>query len=120
MALPQRAEYGHRLFATIVSQIKVLNAQTMRLNTFVDKTFYLFTTNRRVYSPETHQQSRAYFVTTKDIFANNWSEPTYLDVSGYDADLFLDNSGIAYVTRADVNNPIEKVRLNQLSAVYID
>lgn len=62
-----------------------------------------------MYSPETHQQSRAYFVTTKDIFANNWSEPTYLDITGYDADLFIDGSGTAYVSRADVNNPIDKV-----------
>lgn len=56
---------------------------------------------------------RSFFVTTTDIFSNNWSDPTYfgkvtptysqhtelercvyfIDAEGYDADLFWDSNG---------------------------
>jgi beta-xylosidase len=78
------------------------------LPNLADDTYFLFTTNRRVYTTELRQMSRVYFVTTKDIFSNRWSEPRYLDVEGYDADIFIEN-GTVWVTRSDINNPLDKV-----------
>ncbi|KII91874.1 glycoside hydrolase family 43 protein [Plicaturopsis crispa FD-325 SS-3] len=71
-------------------------------------TFYLFTTNRNAYSGELREQSRGFFVTTKDIFSNYWSEPVYLDAMGYDSDIYIEN-GTAWVSRPDFNDPIDQV-----------
>jgi hypothetical protein len=83
------------------------------------------------YTAEVREQSRAFYVTTDDIFSNYWSDPIYIDVLGYDADLFIDDGscppfsfvlfrkpdhafahfadGTAFVTRCDVNDPVEKI-----------
>lgn len=58
---------------------------------------------------ELRQQSRSYYVTTNDIFSNHWSDPIYIDGLGYDPDLLIDDDGTAYITRTDINNPVEKV-----------
>lgn len=45
-----------------------------------------------VYTTELRQQSRSFYVTTTDIFSDQWSDPIWIDVLGYDTDLFVDGS----------------------------
>ncbi|KAF8881567.1 glycosyl hydrolase [Infundibulicybe gibba] len=56
-------------------------------------TFYLTSTTRYVYTSELRLFPRSFFVKTKDIFSNDWSDPIYFDSLGYDADLFWDTNG---------------------------
>ncbi|KAF8169953.1 glycosyl hydrolase [Pholiota molesta] len=58
-----------------------------------DGTFYLTSTTRYVYTNELRLFPRSFYVKTNDIFANNWSDPIYFDVLGYDTDLFWDTNG---------------------------
>nr|XP_031859688.1 uncharacterized protein CI109_004963 [Kwoniella shandongensis]KAA5526760.1 hypothetical protein CI109_004963 [Kwoniella shandongensis] len=73
--------------------------------------YYLFTTNRWVYSSELRQQSRSFYVTTNDIFGGVWSDPIYIDVLGYDPDIFVEDEsdGTAWITRCDINNNTAKI-----------
>jgi beta-xylosidase len=52
---------------------------------------------------------RSFFVTTKDIFANNWSDPIYFDSLGYDAELFWDVNGDVYNTWSGINNAVDRI-----------
>ncbi|KAF8824495.1 hypothetical protein HHX47_DHR8000337 [Lentinula edodes] len=52
---------------------------------------------------------RSFFVTTTDIFSNEWSDPVYFDALGYDADLFWDINGDVYNTWSGINNAIDKI-----------
>ncbi|KAJ3776089.1 glycoside hydrolase family 43 protein [Lentinula raphanica] len=72
-------------------------------------TFYLMSTVRYVYTYELRQFPRSFFVTTKDIFSNDWSDPIYFDALGYDADLFWDTNGDVYNTWSGINNAIDKI-----------
>ncbi|KAF9074463.1 glycosyl hydrolase [Rhodocollybia butyracea] len=74
-----------------------------------DGTFYLTGTVRYVYTYELRLFPRSFFVTTTDIFSNNWSDPVYLDALGYDADLFWDTNGDVYNTWSGINNAIDKI-----------
>ncbi|KAJ7591517.1 glycoside hydrolase family 43 protein [Mycena floridula] len=72
-------------------------------------TFYLTSTTRYVYTPEYRLFPRSFYVTTKDIFSDNWSDPIYFDALGYDADLFWDDNGDVYNTWSGINNPVSKI-----------
>ncbi|KAJ8114314.1 hypothetical protein OPT61_g3775 [Boeremia exigua] len=41
-----------------------------------------------------------FYVTTEDIWSNNWSEPVYFDFDGIDTSLFVDDDNRAYVQGA--------------------
>ncbi|KIK56070.1 glycoside hydrolase family 43 protein [Collybiopsis luxurians FD-317 M1] len=72
-------------------------------------TFYLASTVRYVYTYELRQFPRSFFVTTRDIFSNDWSDPIYFNALGYDPDLFWDTNGDVYNTWSGNNNPIDKI-----------
>ncbi|KAJ4480996.1 glycoside hydrolase family 43 protein [Lentinula aciculospora] len=71
--------------------------------------FYLTSTVRYVYTYELRLFPRSFFVTTTDIFSNEWSDPIYFDALGYDADLFWDTNGDVYNTWSGINNAIDKI-----------
>ncbi|RDB21914.1 Non-reducing end alpha-L-arabinofuranosidase BoGH43B [Hypsizygus marmoreus] len=71
--------------------------------------FYLTSTTRYVYTSELRLFPRSFYVTTKDIFSNKWSEPVYFDFLGYDADLFWDTNGDVYCTWSGINNNFDKI-----------
>ncbi|KAL4255436.1 glycosyl hydrolase 43 family protein [Pleurotus pulmonarius] len=71
--------------------------------------FYLTSTARYVYSSELRLFPRSFYVTTRDIFSNNWSDPVYFDALGYDADLFWDVNGDVYNTWSGINNAVDKI-----------
>ncbi|KAJ7074786.1 glycoside hydrolase family 43 protein [Mycena amicta] len=73
------------------------------------KTFYLASTARYAYTAEYRLFPRSFFVTTKDIFANHWSDPVYFDNLGYDTDIFWDTNGDVYATWSGNNNAVEKI-----------
>ncbi|KAG6907505.1 hypothetical protein DXG01_008649 [Tephrocybe rancida] len=52
---------------------------------------------------------RSFYVTTKNIFESDWSDPIYFDSLGYDADLFWDKNGDVYSTWCGINNAINKI-----------
>lgn len=59
-------------------------------------TYYLIYTNVKNFHgifKDTHN----YLVTTKDIFSGEWSEPIYLNSSGFDPSLFHDDDGKKYL-----------------------
>jgi xylan 1,4-beta-xylosidase len=58
---------------------------------FSDGLFYLIYTNTRVYDSN-FKDCHNYLVTAKDIMGP-WSEPTYLNSSGFDPSLFHDDDG---------------------------
>ncbi|KAF9267110.1 hypothetical protein L218DRAFT_920869 [Marasmius fiardii PR-910] len=74
-----------------------------------DGVFYLATTTRYVYSPELRLFPRSFYVTTTDIFSNEWSDPIYVDSLGYDLDLFFDPSGDVYASWSGNNNAKDKI-----------
>ncbi len=58
--------------------------------------FYLIYTNVKNFHgifKDTHN----YLVTTDDIYSGNWSEPVYLNSSGFDPSLFHDDNGKKYL-----------------------
>ncbi|KAF7361476.1 hypothetical protein MSAN_01180900 [Mycena sanguinolenta] len=73
------------------------------------ETFYLASTARYAYTAEYRLFPRSFFVTTKDIFADNWSDPIYFDALGYDTDIFWDTNGDVYATWSGNNNAIDKI-----------
>ncbi|KAK7039419.1 glycosyl hydrolase [Favolaschia claudopus] len=73
------------------------------------KTFYLASTTRYAYTAEYRLFPRSFFVTTRDIFSNKWSDPVYFDALGYDTDLFWDTNGDVYATWAGINNAVDKI-----------
>ena len=63
---------------------------------YFNGTYYLIYTNTRNFHgifKDTHN----YLVTTDDIFSGNWSEPIYLNSSGFDPSLFHDDDGKKYL-----------------------
>ena len=59
-------------------------------------TFYLIYTNTKNFHgifKDTHN----YLVTTNDIYSGNWSEPVYLNSSGFDPSMFHDDDGKKYL-----------------------
>ncbi|KIY71095.1 glycoside hydrolase family 43 protein [Cylindrobasidium torrendii FP15055 ss-10] len=74
-----------------------------------DGIFYLISTSRHVYTSELSLFPRSFYVTTDDIFSNNWSDPIYFDSLGYDPDLFWDDNGDVYSTWCGINDPIDKI-----------
>ncbi|KAF7760758.1 CAZyme family GH43 [Agaricus bisporus var. burnettii] len=74
-----------------------------------DGTYYLTSTTRYVYTEELRLFPRSFYVTTKDIFSNNWSDPIYFDSLGYDGDLFWDTNGDVYLTWSGINNNEDKI-----------
>ncbi|KAF7328798.1 Non-reducing end alpha-L-arabinofuranosidase BoGH43B [Mycena venus] len=73
------------------------------------KTFYLASTARYAYTAEYRLFPRSFYVTTQDIFADNWSDPIYFDALGYDTDLFWDTNGDVYATWSGNNNAVDKI-----------
>ncbi|KAF5376443.1 hypothetical protein D9615_008672 [Tricholomella constricta] len=65
-------------------------------------TFYLTSTTRYVYTSELRQFPRSFYVKTKDIFSNVWSDPVYFD-------LFWDKDGDVYCTWSGINNNVDKI-----------
>ncbi|KXN83251.1 Beta-xylosidase [Leucoagaricus sp. SymC.cos] len=74
-----------------------------------DGTFYLTSTKRYVYTSELRLFPRSFYVKTKDIFSNDWSDPVYFDSLGYDVDLFWDTNGDVYLTWSGINNNHDKI-----------
>lgn len=74
-----------------------------------DGTFYLASTTRFVYTSELRLFPRSFYVKTKDIFSNEWSDPIYFDSLGYDADIFWDTNGDVYLTWSGINNNHDKI-----------
>ncbi|PFH49178.1 glycoside hydrolase family 43 protein [Amanita thiersii Skay4041] len=83
-------------------------------------TFYLTSTTRYVYTwnqldrgyrfvAELRLFPRPFYVTTKDIFSNDWSDPIYLDALGYDVDLFWDVNGDVYCTWSGINDSVDQI-----------
>ncbi|KAJ7226921.1 glycoside hydrolase family 43 protein [Mycena pura] len=72
-------------------------------------TFYLASTARYAYTAEYRLFPRSFFVTTKDIFADNWSDPIYFDNLGYDTDIFWDTNGDVYATWSGINDAVDKI-----------
>ncbi|KAF4565402.1 hypothetical protein EYR36_001973 [Pleurotus pulmonarius] len=70
---------------------------------------YSISEARYVYSSELRLFPRSFYVTTRDIFSNNWSDPVYFDALGYDADLFWDVNGDVYNTWSGINNAVDKI-----------
>jgi xylan 1,4-beta-xylosidase len=58
---------------------------------YCDGLFYLIYTNTRIYYSN-HKDCHNYLVTAKDIMGP-WSEPIYLNSSGFDPSLFHDDDG---------------------------
>ncbi|KAK7435711.1 hypothetical protein VKT23_019543 [Stygiomarasmius scandens] len=52
---------------------------------------------------------RSFYVSTQDIFSNDWSDPVYFDFLGYDVDLFWDLNDDVYVTWSGINNATDKI-----------
>ncbi|KAJ7139975.1 glycoside hydrolase family 43 protein [Mycena crocata] len=73
------------------------------------KTFYLASTARYAYTAEYRLFPRSLYMTTKNIFANSWSDPVYFDALGYDPDLFWDTNGDVYNTWSGINNAVDKI-----------
>ncbi len=64
--------------------------------TYNNGTYYLIYTNVKNFHgifKDTHN----YLVTTNDIFSGEWSEPVYLNSSGFDPSLFHDDDGKKYL-----------------------
>ncbi|GLB42704.1 putative glycosyl hydrolase 43 family protein [Lyophyllum shimeji] len=74
-----------------------------------DGYFYLTSTTRYVYTSEFRLFPRSFYVKTKNIFSNDWSDPVYFDSLGYDADLFWDTNGDVYCTWSGINNAVDKI-----------
>ncbi|KAF7305431.1 Non-reducing end alpha-L-arabinofuranosidase BoGH43B [Mycena chlorophos] len=72
-------------------------------------TFHLFSTARYAYTAEYRLFPRSFFVMTKDIWANSWSDPVYFDNLGYDQGVFWDPSGDVYAVWSGINNAVEKI-----------
>ncbi|KAJ6632465.1 glycosyl hydrolase [Mycena sp. CBHHK59/15] len=73
------------------------------------KTFYLSSTARYAYTAEYRLFPRSFYVTTKNIFADSWSDPIYFDALGYDTDLFWDTNGDVYSTWSGISNAVDKI-----------
>ncbi|KAJ7982838.1 glycoside hydrolase family 43 protein [Mycena polygramma] len=73
------------------------------------KTFYLASTARYAYTAEYRLFPRSFYVTTKNIFADSWSDPIYFDALGYDTDLFWDTNGDVYATWSGINDAVDKI-----------
>ncbi|KAJ7688997.1 glycosyl hydrolase [Mycena rosella] len=71
--------------------------------------FYLSSTARYAYTAEYRLFPRSFYVTTKNIFANSWSDPIYFDALGYDTDIFWDTNGDVYSTWSGINNAVDKI-----------
>ena len=63
---------------------------------YCDGTFYLIYTNTRNFHG-IFKDTPNYLVTTTDIFGGEWSEPIYLNSSGFDPSLFHDDDGRKYL-----------------------
>ncbi|MBQ4510962.1 MAG: glycoside hydrolase family 43 protein, partial [Clostridia bacterium] len=69
-------------------------------------TYYLIYTNVKNFHgifKDTHN----YLVTTTDIFSGNWSEPIYLNSSGFDPSLFHDDDGKKYLLNMRWDHRVE-------------
>ena len=74
---------------------------------YCDGVFYLIYTNTRNFHgifKDTHN----YLVTTTDIFSGEWSEPIYLNSSGFDPSLFHDDDGKKYLLNMRWDHRMEK------------
>lgn len=74
---------------------------------YCDGVFYLIYTNTRNFHgifKDTHN----YLVTTTDIFSGEWSEPVYLNSSGFDPSLFHDDDGRKYLLNMRWDHRMEK------------
>ncbi|MBQ8163460.1 MAG: glycoside hydrolase family 43 protein [Clostridia bacterium] len=63
---------------------------------YCNGTFYLIYTNTRNFHG-IFKDTPNYLVTTKDIYKGEWSEPVYLNSSGFDPSLFHDDDGRKYL-----------------------
>ncbi|KAL6243907.1 hypothetical protein RBB50_009341 [Rhinocladiella similis] len=72
-----------------------LHAPTIRYHS---GTFYIVCTN--VTHPEGQNPEMSFenfIITTKDIWADHWSDPIYFELYGFDPSLFFDDDGKAYM-----------------------
>ncbi len=76
-----------------------------------DGKFYLVTTNmKNPVGGGIWTSGQNFFITATNP-AGPWSEPTMIDVGGFDPDLFWDTDGTAYYTRRE-NNTIVQARID--------
>jgi beta-xylosidase len=69
-----------------------LYAPTIRYH---DGIFYVVCTN--VVRTATGDSRQNFVISTKDIWANNWSDPVYFEFNGIDPSLFFDDDGKTYI-----------------------
>lgn len=82
---------------------------------FCDGVYYLIFTNVKNFHgifKDTHN----YLVTTTDIFSGEWSEPIYLNSSGFDPSLFHDDDGRKWLVNMRWDHRVEK---NDFSGILI-
>jgi beta-xylosidase len=58
-------------------------------------TFYIVCTNVR--KEEDRLNTQIFYITTRDIWSNQWSDPIYFDFEGIDPSLFFDEDDCAYI-----------------------
>lgn len=82
---------------------------------YCDGVFYLIFTNTKNFHgifKDTHN----YLVTTTDPFSGDWSEPIYLNSSGFDPSLFHDDDGRKYLLNMRWDHRMEK---NDFSGILL-
>lgn len=85
--------------------------------TYCDGVYYLIYTNVKNFHG-IYKDTHNYLVTTKDIFSGEWSDPVYLNSSGFDPSLFHDDDGKKYIVnmRWDArmeNHPFNGIMLTE-------
>ena len=74
---------------------------------YCDGIFYLVYTNTRNFHG-IFKDTPNYVVTTRDIFSGEWSEPIYLNSSGFDPSMFHDIDGKKYLLNMRWDHRMEK------------
>ncbi|GIJ92412.1 hypothetical protein Asppvi_011394 [Aspergillus pseudoviridinutans] len=77
-----------------------LYAPTIRYH---DGTFYVVCTN--VVRTATGDSRQNFIISTKDIWADNWSDPVYFEFNGIDPSLFFDDDGKTYIQGSAAAGP---------------
>jgi xylan 1,4-beta-xylosidase len=73
---------------------------------YCDGTFYLIYTNTKNFHG-IFKDTPNYLVTTRDIYSGEWSEPIYLNSSGFDPSLFHDDDGRKYLLNMRWDHRVE-------------
>lgn len=84
---------------------------------YSDGVYYLVYANMRSWCNDPFKDSNNYVITTTDLERGEWSDPVYLNSSGFDASLFHDDDGKKYYLNMEWNH-LEAGK-NQFSGILL-